>query len=133
MGTINYGFYTEDNSATKFKEWRKKINGSDGSNIVMIDNILGEKGDKSTHVTCTLLASAWAGLDAPFTQEILVTGLEALQNGNVSVAQNATFEQRMAAREAMLAVTGQETGKLVISADGEMPDIDIPVVIILLG
>ena len=49
------------------------------------------------------------------------------------LAQNATFEQRMAAREAMLAVTGQETGKLVISADGEMPDIDIPVVIILLG
>ena len=36
MGTKNYGFYTEDNSATKFKEWRKKINGSDGSNIVMI-------------------------------------------------------------------------------------------------
>lgn len=51
MGTKNYGFYTEDNSATKFKEWRKKINGSDGSNIVMIDNILGEKGDKSTIVT----------------------------------------------------------------------------------
>ena len=37
------------------------------------------------------------------------------------------------AREAMLSVVGQEDGKLTIAADGEMPDIDIPVYIILLG
>jgi len=37
------------------------------------------------------------------------------------------------ARDAKLCVTGQSDGKLIISADGEMPDIDIPVVITLLG
>ena len=54
-------------------------------------------------------------------------------NGNISVAQNATIEQRDAARMAMLSVIGQSEGQLIISADGEMPEVDIPVVVILLG
>ena len=61
------------------------------------------------------------------------TDLGAAQNGNISVAHSATFEQREMARDAKLCVTGQSDGKLIISADGEMPDIDIPVVITLLG
>lgn len=67
------------------------------------------------------------------TQELAVTNLGAAQNGNISVAHSATFEQREMARDAKLCVTGQSDGKLIISADGEMPDIDIPVVITLLG
>jgi hypothetical protein len=34
---------------------------------------------------------------------------------------------------AMLSVIGQSEGQLIISADGEMPEVDIPVVVILLG
>lgn len=81
----------------------------------------------------TLLASAWIGVEAPYTQELTVTGLTALQNGTISVAHSATAEQREIAREAMLSVIGQEDGKLTIAADGEMPEFDIPVYIILLG
>ena len=81
----------------------------------------------------TLLASAWSGIDSPFTQTLAVEGLGADQNGNISVAQNATIEQRDAARMAMLSVIGQSEGQLIISADGEMPEVDIPVVVILLG
>ena len=84
-------------------------------------------------VVGTLLASAWSGIDSPFTQTLAVEGLGADQNGNISVAQNATIEQRDAARMAMLSVIGQSEGQLIISADGEMPEVDIPVVVILLG
>ena len=101
--------------------------------MVKIDTALGEKAQKSELITGVLSASAWSGVDSPYTQVLAVTGLTANQNGTISVAQNATIEQREAARMAMLAVIGQSEGNLTIAADGEMPDIDIPVVVILLG
>ena len=131
--TVNYGLYITDDSSERFLEWRTKMNGTESSNMVKIDTALGEKANSSVLVSATLLASAWTGVDSPFTQDITVTGLTATQNGTISVAHNATFEQREMAREAMLSVVGQEDGKLTIAADGEMPDIDIPVYIILLG
>lgn len=131
--TANYGLYITDDSSERFLEWRTKMNGTESSNMVKIDTALGEKANSSVLVSATLLVSAWTGIDSPFTQDITVTGLTATQNGIISVAHNATFEQREMAREAMLSVVGQEGGKLTIAADGEMPDIDIPVYIILLG
>lgn len=131
--TTNYGLILEDDSSTKFKDWREAINGASNSNFIKVDEILAEKGNKSVSIECTLIASSWVGVDAPFTQELAVTNLGAAQNGNISVAHSATFEQREMARDAKLCVTGQSDGKLIISADGEMPDIDIPVVITLLG
>lgn len=131
--TANYGLYITDDSSERFLEWRTKMNGTENSNMVKIDAALGEKANSSVLVSATLLAGAWTGIDSPFTQDITVTGLTATQNGTISVAHNATFEQREMAREAMLSVVGQEDGKLTIAADGEMPDIDIPVYIILLG
>ena len=131
--TTNYGLILEDDSSTKFKDWREAINGASNSNFIKVDEILAEKGGKSVSIECTLIASSWAGVDAPFTQELAVTNLGAAQNGNISVTHSATFEQREMARDAKLCVTGQSDGKLIISADGEMPDIDIPVVITLLG
>ena len=131
--TTNYGLILEDDSSTKFKVWREAINGASNSNFIKVDEILAEKGGKSVSIECTLIASSWVGVDAPFTQELAVTDLGAAQNGNISVARSATFEQREMARDAKLCVTGQSDGKLIISADGEMPDIDIPVVITLLG
>ena len=101
--------------------------------MTKMEDALNTKADNSLSKTGTLLASAWTGVDSPFTQDITVTGLTATQNGIISVAHNATFEQREMAREAMLSVVGQEDGKLTIVADGELPDIDIPVYIILLG
>lgn len=133
MNTTNYNLYLEDSSTTHFLDWRKKMNGSDNSNMVKIDAALGEKANSSVAVNATLLASAWAGVNAPYTQEITIAGLTASQNGTISVAHNATAEQREIAREAMLSVIGQEDGKLTIAADGEMPEFDIPVYIILLG
>lgn len=131
--TTNYGLYITSDSSEKFLEWRTKMNGTENSNMVKIDTALGEKANSSISVSTTLLANAWVGVDSPFTQNISVEGLGATQNGTISVAHSATAEQREMAREAMLSVVGQEAGQLTIAADGEMPDIDIPVYIILLG
>ena len=131
--TTNYGLYITSDSSEKFLEWRTKMNGTENSNMVKIDTALGEKANSSISVSTTLLANAWVGVNSPFTQNISVEGLGATQNGTISVAHSATAEQREMAREAMLSVVGQEAGQLTIAADGEMPDIDIPVYIILLG
>jgi len=129
--TTNYGLYLTNDSSEKFLDWRERMNGTNDSNMIKIDTALGAL--KSVAIHTTLFASAWAGVDAPFTQELSIDGLTETQNGTISVAHNATADQREIAREAMLSVIGQEDGKLIIAADGEMPEFDIPVYIILLG
>lgn len=133
--TANYGLQLTDSDQETFLEWREKLNGQNNSNMQKIDKALGEKADHSVAVSATLLAKAWDGLDAPFTQTLSIEGIHeaSKQNGQIYVSQEATFEQRDIARCAMLAVIGQTEGKLTIAADGEMPEQDIPVTIILLN
>lgn len=100
--------------------------------MVKIDSVLSEKADKSVSFDATLSATGWIGIDAPYTQEVLIDGLLADQNGLFSLAQSATAEQRELARSALLCVVGQSDGKLVISADGDLPDLDIPITVIIL-
>lgn len=129
--TSNYGLYITDDSSERFIEWRTQMNGTENSNMVKIDTALSEKANNSTSVSATLLANSWVG-DFPFTQDISVSGLTATQNGSISLAQNATLDQRNSARAAMLSVAEQSDGTLTIVADGEKPEIDIPVVIVLI-
>ena len=131
--TKNCKLHLTDDSTERFQDWRNALNGPDNSNMIKIDNAIGEKANRSVPVYTVLVATAWAGINPPFTQTLAVEGLTAEQNGSISVAHNATAEQREIAREAMLSVIGQEDGKLLIAADGEMPERDIPVYIILLG
>lgn len=131
--TTNYKLHLTDDSTERFQDWRNAMNGPDNSNMVKIDAAIGEKADRSVSVTATLSAAAWSGVDSPFTQILRVEGLKDSHNGYISVAHEATVEQREIAREAMLSVAGQVDGALTIVADGEMPEQDIPVYIILLG
>lgn len=132
--TEKYGLYvTESIDDPKFLELRQQLCGNENSNMTKIEAALNTKADNSTSITGVLLASAWAGVDSPFTQELEVEGLGAAQNGTISVSHDATIVQRDAARNALLSITGQADGVLTISADGEMPEVDIPVVVILLG
>ena len=57
--------------------------------MVKIDAALGEKANSSVAINTTLLASAWVGVDAPYTQTLTISGLTASQNGTISVAHNA--------------------------------------------
>ncbi len=132
--TTNYKLHLTGDNTENFLDWREKMNGTEDSNMIKIDNALGEKANSSVAIYTTLLASAWVGVNAPFTQELsVVEGLTASQNGVIDVAHDATATQREIAREAMLSVVGQADGTLTIAADGEMPEFDIPVYIILLG
>ena len=130
--TTFYHLHLTDDSSEKFQDWRNKMNGPQDSNMVKIDAALGEKANRSTAVHATLRASAWGGTRAPFTQVLDITNLSETQNGIISVSHDATAEQREAARDAMLTVISQASGTLTVAADGEMPDTDIPVYIILL-
>lgn len=131
--TTNYHLSLTDDDQTKFKEWRESINGNVNSNMQKIDKALGEKANSSISIFATLLADAWTGTDLPFIQELSIEGLTAEQNGYISIAQNATALQRDIARDAMLAVVSQSDGKLTIAADGERPEDDLPVSIVLFG
>lgn len=131
--TANYHLPLTDDSSTKFLDWREAINGVSDSAMVRIDTALSEKANNSAPVYSTLLADAWDGTEAPYTQTITVEGISAATNGHVGLAQDATTAQRKAARDAILAVTGQSDSTLTITADGDEPSCDIPIVIILLG
>lgn len=131
--TANYNLHLTNNSSEKFLDWREKMNGLEDSNMVKIDFALSEKANNSVAIYATLLATAWTGDEAPYTQTLSVEGLSETQNGVINIAHDATADQREIARKAMLSVIGQEDGKLIIIADGEIPEFDIPVSIILLG
>ena len=131
--TARYHLYLTDDSNTKFLEWREKINGTNDSNMIKIDNALAEKADGSQALLKTLYADQWEADGSIFQQEIAIDGLTEDQNGIIGVAQNITLEQLEATREAGLYIRQQSDGSLTIALDGEVPVCDIPVIIILLG
>lgn len=90
---------------------------------------LNNKCDASVAITATLLASAWSSGQ----QTISVDGLGANQNGIASLPQNCSDSEYEAVCAAGLMVTSQSAGSLTFSANGEVPQIDIPILIILLG
>lgn len=92
-------------------------------------NALAGKCDASGYVTATLAAANWSNGD----QTISVTGLGATQNGIASFPQSITTAQYEAMVAAELRVTAQSAGSLTFSCHGDVPQIDIPVCIILLG
>lgn len=98
-----------------------------------IQELIETKAESSISRSATLSASKWTGTQAPYSQQVTVSGISAVQNGFVSISQSATAAQREAAREAMLSVTGQASGVLTVSADGDKPSVDIPISITLLG
>lgn len=133
METTNYKLALCGDAQGSFIEWRKSINGPDNSNMVKIDAALASKADSSVAVSVVLSASNWIGISAPYVQEIDVVGISASTNGSISLAQSANYEQREAARNALLSVSEQNDNKITVVADGEIPTVDIPAVIIILG
>ena len=69
--TTNYKLHLTSDNTEKFLGWSEKMNGTEDSNMIKIDNALGEKANSSVAIYTTLLASAWAGVNAPFTQEVV--------------------------------------------------------------
>lgn len=130
--TTNYGLYITDDNTERFQDWRRKMGGVSDSNMIKLDTALAGKADNSITVSTSLTASGWSAGDMP-SQEITVDGLTADHNGMIFVSNDATTDQREAARKAALSVVGQADGTLTIVADGDVPEIDIPVCVTLIG
>lgn len=130
--TPNYNLILCDDDNKLFKDWRNEMNGTGDSNMKRIDRALADKADSSVIITATLLSSAWKNTGSSYTQELLVSGITETTNGVINIAHNASIEQRDAVRGALISVLSQEEGKLVVIADGKLPESDIPVYILLL-
>ena len=130
--TKNYDLALTDNDQTKFKEWRESINGNSNSNMEKIDTALGEKANLSVAINAVLLMSAWSD-DSPYVQTISVEGLNADQNGIITIGQNITTEQLEDVVAADMRISDQTDGSLTVTAYGDKPTRDIPVIIILIG
>lgn len=100
------------------------------SDIAALESGLTANASKSVDVTLT--TAGWTG-SGPYTQTISVSGLGAVQNGNIALAHSANASQRTSARKAMLAISNQSAGTLTIVADGTKPTVNIPCTVILLG
>ena len=80
-------------------------------------------------VSATLLASAWSAGE----QTVTVAGIGTGTNGVAYLAQGVTVDQAKAAAAAMLHVSAQSEGAVVITAFGTVPAVDIPIVIRMEG
>lgn len=98
-----------------------------------VKEIIDSKANLSSAINVTIKASDWTGDSAPFSQEIIVDGLSATSNGMISLSHSASSDQREAARNAMFSIAEQDDNKITIIADGDIPTIDIPALIIIFG
>lgn len=137
--TNNYGLYLTDNDQESFISWREKINGQTDSNMIKIDSALSGKADKSVTIEDVLSGNI---IDSPgdgwyFNNSVgtyiyfLQCDIKEADNGVISISKSATLEQRDAARNAMLFILHQVDGAIIIGIDGDVPDIDIPITIIV--
>lgn len=130
--TKNYHLYIEDDSNTRFLDWRNAMNGPSDSNMIKIDNALSEKAGHSKVILITLYSDMWVQEGSAYIQEVEIEGLTETQNGIIGAAQNLTEEQLDAIRAAGLYISEQKDGALTIASDGDTPTCDIPAVLILL-
>ncbi|WP_419491254.1 hypothetical protein [Anaerotruncus massiliensis (ex Liu et al. 2021)] len=92
------------------------------------------KAAPAQNVTATLTAAGWAGDAAPFTQALAVAGITGADTpGTIGLAAATTAEQYDAAAAGKLLLTAQAAGQVTVSALGEKPGVDIPVLITIVG
>lgn len=88
---------------------------------------------KAKEHTATLAVAGWTGDDAPYTQTVTVTGLPADAHLIVGLATTVTAEEMEAATAAMLLATAQAAGSITISAFGDKPVSELPILIMEVG
>lgn len=90
-------------------------------------------GIPAVEVSGTLAAASWSGTEAPFTQAVAITGMAATKKAIVGLPTSATSAQYLAALAALLRVTAQGTGTITVTAEGDKPEIDIPILVEIVG
>lgn len=130
--TKNYHLTLTDDDQTYFKDWRESINGNSNSNMEKIDTALGEKANLSVAKNIVLSANKWSNV-APYSQTVEVEEVTANINGVISIAHNVTNEQLEMVYDAALRISEQVDGSITITADGDKPNGDIPLLLIIIG
>lgn len=85
------------------------------------------EGGKMTSITGTAYSTGWIG--SPATNTVSIPDLPADVSGFVGLANDATEEQRMAARNAILFPIGQAEGSVTLVADGQVPTTNLPIMV----
>lgn len=131
--TKNYKLYvTSDEDEDTFNVMQKMCGEDSDSNFQKIDKVLGDKSDHSKCIKTTLTVDGWSE-DSPYFQTLQINEITSSeQNGVLSSAQNITVEQLEVIAAAGLYISNQAKGTLTVSASGDKPTCDIPVLIILL-
>lgn len=133
MATKNYNLYTISNDEENCFDSMQNLAGEGAnSNMNKIDSILGDKSDHSKCIELTLTVDGWSE-NSPYSQTLQVAEIiSSEQNGILSSAQGISPEQLEVIVAAGLYISDQAEGTLTVSASGDKPTCDIPVLIILL-
>jgi len=110
-------------------------------NMDIIDTKMKEVEDKanaaaakSTPVTAALPASGWTGSEAPYSITVTVAGAKPEPTRiEVQPTTDATAAQWAAWRAALRRGGGQGTDSITLLADGDKPEIDIPIAVTIRG
>ncbi len=94
-----------------------------------LSDAIAAKAAPATDTSATLTAAGWTGTAAPYTQTVAVADLSATAKLTVGLAATITAEQYEAAAAAMLLATAQAAGSVTVSAFGEKPTVDVPIVL----
>ena len=89
---------------------------------------------KSAVSTATLLASSWTGTAAPYSITVSLPGAKPEPTRiEVQPSPDATADQWAAWRAALIRGGGQTTDKITLLADGDKPEINIPITVTVRG
>jgi len=110
-------------------------------NMDIIDTKMKEVEDKanaaaakSTLATAPLPASGWTGTESPYSITVTVAGAKPEPTRiEVQPTTDATAAQWAAWRAALIRGGGQGTDSLTLLADGDKPEIDIPIAVTIRG
>lgn len=102
-------------------------------NMEILDEELMSCSRVSTELTRTIIASGWVGEEAPYTNTITVAGATANNNIEVIVPPTATADEISAFVSAMILNGTQANGSITLNCWGTVPEIDLPIIVIVRG
>ena len=133
--TLTAGQKTQarDNVGAQAKVTGSGLLKGDGNGGVTAATAGTDYGVPAVEVAATLLAAGWTGSAAPFTQDVTIAGMTAAKKAAAGLALGATTAQYQAALAALLRVTAQGTNTITVTAEGEKPAVDLPILVQIVG
>ena len=115
-----------------------KYTPENGLNSTTVQDAISENAkniNNMKHRTATVTASrnSWSGAEAPYTNTISVSGVTADNIVEVGLGSNASDDQVQACMKASIAKITQENGKIKLYAYGKKPEVDLPLVCVIVN